>query len=241
MDIPNLPQAPPNIKQAQEKMFDELQKVKDNTNLASEKYKSINLIFFLIQFILFIGLIFASFKLFETIKNESQIGWVIGLIIVSIAGTVTVFSLQIYIIYKKILNGIIKNFWLQLFVSLFTGQIIAFGASTIFIDKMGMKMSFVQIIAFFGLLILWIGLGVGLFLSSGINLDDLIVNAMNIVSGQASSIDINNLGQTAEGISGGQVNASFFDDLIKMVTDTFSSLTGNLEKVQEVGGSTGLI
>jgi hypothetical protein len=188
--------------------------------------------------LLFIGLIVLSFKLIETLTDKSQLVWVIILIIISILGTGTIISLQIYIIYKKILNGVIKNFWLQLIVSVITGQIIAFATSTVFIDKLGVKMSFVQTITFFIFLLAWLGVGVGFFLSSGIILDDLIANVMNSMTNMKSLFDFNTLGQTTEEISGGQVNASLVDSISSMVDefiDVISSVFSNLNKVQGIG------
>ncbi|MFA5303681.1 MAG: hypothetical protein WC393_04045 [Candidatus Nanoarchaeia archaeon] len=231
-------QIPTNPKQAQDKLFNDLETIKNNSNLASVKYKSIHIVFFLVQLLLFIGLIVLSFKLIETLTDKSQLVWVIILIIISILGTGTIISLQIYIIYKKILNGVIKNFWLQLIVSVITGQIIAFATSTVFIDKLGVKMSFVQTITFFIFLLAWLGVGVGFFLSSGIILDDLIANVMNSMTNMKSLFDFNTLGQTTEEISGGQVNASLVDSISSMVDefiDVISSVFSNLNKVQGIG------
>jgi hypothetical protein len=221
------------------KQIEEIKETQKSSELSSEKYKPIKFIFFIIQLIIFLGLIFVSFKSTEIISAfasniESLLIFMIIMVIVSIAGAITVLTLEIYIFYKKILNKFIKNFFVQIIISIVTGQIVSFAISTIFVDKAGIKMSKVQTLTFIILLLIWIGLAVGMILSADINFDinSIVANFEELVKNQVSSVTVDNAGQIGEEVSGGQVNASFIDDLIKMGTDLFESVTGSLSKAE---------
>jgi len=210
-------------------------------DLNIEKWKGNNIFIFLIQLGIFIGLIVLSFYsliifgIFTSSPTDNLIIWMILLIVFSILGAVAVFSLAIYVLWKKILNSFIKQIIIQFVISIFTGQIVSFILSSIFVGKMGIKMSVVQNLTFFALLGVWVLFFALMVYYANIDFNNVVSIIQREFGNLASSVSSENVGETAEQVSDGEVEASVIDSWIKQITDTFSSVLEGFRIIEDLG------